>query len=277
MVQQRPLGEARRPRRVLDHHRIGRSHDRQFGLRPVAGFQKCVPLVEANDLPQFRAAGWQRLNRRQHRIAAEFRYHHDAGRARLLQDIFDLARPEAGIDGDQNDARHGGAKLDHDPFGNVVGPDRDPFARLEAGPQRPRRAQRLRVQLGIGPLPAVCRVGDAGDQRDPVGRRFCRPSQQLAQRDVAHRRLVRARRMGHCQHDRLLRKTCITTTYPKPRAAPWAQSNFHRNRAATITPRDERRRGDTSFEWPWNRLGNGGLIWEAVRGESCHAPAYLSG
>ena len=65
--------------------------------------------------------------------------------------------------------------------------------------QRARGAQRLGVQLGIGPLPSRGRVGHPGDQRHALGRGLGRPGQQLAERDVAQRRLGGAVGVGQRQ------------------------------------------------------------------------------
>ena len=130
----------------------------------------------------------------QHRIAAEFLDHEHAGRARLVQDVFEFVGAKAGIDGDQDDAGHRRAELDHDPFGNVVRPDRHPLARLETAAQGTRRALRLNVELRIGPLAPIGRIRNAGDQRDPVGRGPCGLFEQLAERDVAHGREPSVRR-----------------------------------------------------------------------------------
>src|SRR6266581_4360589 len=78
-----------------------------------------------------------------------------------------------------------GAELHHHPFRQIVGPDGNPLARLEAAAQGACRALRLAVKLGIGPLAARRRVGDARNQRDPVRRRSRGLLQQLAERDVA--------------------------------------------------------------------------------------------
>ena len=89
----------------------------------------------------------------------------------MLQHIFQFAGPEAGIDGDQHHAGQPCAEFEHDPFGQVLRPDRDPLARLEAVEQGARRALRFGVEFGVGPLAAKRGIGDAGDQREPVGRR----------------------------------------------------------------------------------------------------------
>ena len=78
-----------------------------------------------------------------------------------------------------------GAELHHHPFRQIVGPDRDPLARLEAAGEGARGALRLAVKLGIGPLAARGRIHDARNQREPVRRRGCGLLQQLAERDVA--------------------------------------------------------------------------------------------
>jgi hypothetical protein len=122
--------------------------------------------------------------RLQHRIAAEGSDDEHAGRAGLLQHIFQFVGPEAGIDGDQHHAGQPCAEFEHDPFGQVLRPDRDPLARLEAVEQGARRALRFGVELGIGPLAAKRGIGDAGDQREPVGRRPRGLFEQLPERDV---------------------------------------------------------------------------------------------
>src|SRR5882757_8627532 len=51
-------------------------------------------------------------------------------------------------------ARKPGAEFQHDPFRQVLRPDRDPLARLEASEQGARGALRLGMEFKIGPLPA---------------------------------------------------------------------------------------------------------------------------
>src|ERR1019366_7472033 len=113
--------------------------------RIVAGGDEGRPVVEADDLPKLGAA-WRNLaHRLQHWIAAEDIDDEYAGRAGLLEHIFEFAGPETGIDRDQHHAREPRAEFEHDPFGQVLRPDGDPLARLEAAEQGPRRALRLRV------------------------------------------------------------------------------------------------------------------------------------
>ena len=125
------------------------------------------------------------MHRFQHRIAAERRHHEDAGRAGLLQHIFDLVGPKTRIDGDQHHPGHRGAELHHHPFRQIIRPDGDPLARLEAAEQGARGALRLGVKLRIRPLAARRGVGDTRNQREPVRRRPRGLLQQLAERDVA--------------------------------------------------------------------------------------------
>ena len=84
-----------------------------------------------------------------------------AGRAGLLQHIFDFVGPEAGIDGDQHHAGQSGAELEHDPFGQIVRPYRDPLAGPESRKQSARGALSFRIKFRIRPLAAKRRVGDA--------------------------------------------------------------------------------------------------------------------
>ena len=185
MMQQRALGKSRGARRILDHHGIGRLDVRQRDAAIVAGGDEGGPVVETNDLAQFRATGCDFTHRIQHRIAAERRHHEHAGGPGLLQHIFDLVGAKAGVDGDQHHAGHRSAELHHHPFRQIVGPDGNPFARLEAAEQGARGALCLAMKLRIGPLAAHRGIGDACDQRDPVRRRLRGLLQQLAERNVA--------------------------------------------------------------------------------------------
>ena len=127
----------------------------------VAGGDEGRPVVEADDLAKLRTARRNLARRLQHRVAAKGIGDEHAGRAGLLQHIFDFLDPEAGIDGDQHHAREPGAEFQHDPFRQVLRPDRDPLARLEAAEQGARGALRLGVEFGIGPLAAKRGIRDA--------------------------------------------------------------------------------------------------------------------
>jgi hypothetical protein len=105
----------------------------------------------------------------------------------LFQHIFDFPGPETGIDGNQHHARHRRAEFKHHPLGEILRPHRDPLTRPEMGQQCARGALRLGMELRIGPLPALRRIGGARDQRDPVRRRVRCLFEQAAERDVAHR------------------------------------------------------------------------------------------
>ena len=199
MVQQRAFRKARGARGILDHHGIGRLDVGERDGLVVAGGDEGGPVVEADDLAKLRAARRDLAHRLQHRIAAERIDHEYAGRAGLLQHIFDFVGPEAGIDGDQHHAGEPGAEFQHDPFGQVLRPDRDPFARLEAAEQSARGALRFAVEFGIGPLAAQRRIGDAGNQCDPVRRGACGLFEQAAERDIAHRGDRRSRDVGYGQ------------------------------------------------------------------------------
>jgi hypothetical protein len=160
MMQQGAFRKARGPRGVLDHHGIAGLDVGKRGVVVAGGDEGC-PVVKADDLAQLLAARRDLAHGLQHRIAAEGADHEHAGRAGLLQHIFDFVGPETGIDGHQHHAGQPGAEFQHDPFGQVLRPDRDPFARLEAAEQSARGALRLAVELGIGPLPAQRRIGEA--------------------------------------------------------------------------------------------------------------------
>jgi hypothetical protein len=99
-----------------------------------------------------------------------------------------LFRAQRRVHGDERDPGQSRGEFEQDPFGNVVGPDRDAFAGLEAAQERPGRSFGLLEQLGVGPAPAVGRAGDALDQGGRlagVGRGL---AQQLADRHVQDQR-----------------------------------------------------------------------------------------
>ena len=97
MMQQRALRKARGAGGILDHHRIGRLHGGKPDDPVVAGGDEGRPVVERDDLAQFAAARRDLARRLQHRIAAKRGHHEHAGRARLLQHIFDFSLRNPGL------------------------------------------------------------------------------------------------------------------------------------------------------------------------------------
>ena len=192
MTEQGAFRKARRARGVLDHDGVVGTDGGQLDARVVAGGDEGIPVVEADDLAQFGAVRRHRLHRLQHRIAAEAVDDEDAGRARLLQHIFDLPGAKGRVHGDQNHARHAGAEFKHHPFREVLRPDRDAFARLEARQQRASGALRLAVELRVGPLTAQFWIGDACDQGQAIGRRLSGLAQEVAERHLPYGRRRRS-------------------------------------------------------------------------------------
>ena len=140
------------------------SDRRQLDALVVAGGDERIPVVEADDLAQFGAVRRHRLHRLQHRVAAKAVDDEDAGRARLLQHILDFAGAKGRVDGDENHAGHAGAEFEHHPFRQVLRPDGNALARLEARQQRAGGALDFAIELRVGPLAAQCGIGVAGNQ-----------------------------------------------------------------------------------------------------------------
>ena len=199
MAEQGALWETRGARGVLDHHGIVGTDGGQLDALVVARRNEGVPVVEADHLAQLGAVRLHRLYRLQHRIAAKIIDHEHAGGARLLQHILHLVGAEGRVHGDQHHACHPGAELQHHPFREVLRPDRDALALLETRGERAGGALRLPVQLRVGPLPPLCRIGDAGNQRQAIGRRLGRLAQEVAERHLPHRRRGRSRDVRHRQ------------------------------------------------------------------------------
>ena len=199
MTEQGALWKARGARSVLDHHGIVGGDGGKSDARIIARGDESVPIVEADDLPQLRAVRLYRLHRLQHRVSAKTVDDEDAGRTRLLQHILQLVGAEGRVHGDQHDARHAGAELEHDPFRDVLRPYRDTLALLEPGEQRPRGALCLAVQLGVGPFAPQRRIRHARDQGEAIRRGFRRVAQKVAERHLPHRRRAWSRDMRHRQ------------------------------------------------------------------------------
>ena len=162
--------------------------DRQLDALVVARGDESIPVVEADDLAQLGAVRRHRLHRLQHRIAAKAVDDEDAGRARLLQHILHLPRAKGRVHGDEDHAGHAGAEFEHHPFREVLRPDRNALARLEARQQRAGGALGFAIELRVGPLTAQFWIGDARDQGQAIGRRLSRLAQEVAERHLPHRR-----------------------------------------------------------------------------------------
>ena len=96
--------------------------------------------------------------------------------ARLAQGVRQLVGPVGRVDVDQDRADLGGGVLGDRPLGAVGGPDPDPVALADAGPDQPdREGVDVGVELGPGPAPAGrdldqrLAVGVPGDGRLEVG------------------------------------------------------------------------------------------------------------
>jgi len=140
----------------------------QLALPCVAVGQERLPLVQADDLPEFRALGLDLGGRGQHRVAAELGEQDESGGARLGQHVLQFAGLEGRVHGHEDHAGHGAAELQDHPLRNVGGPDGHPLAHLEVRPQGPGRPFGIGQQLGVGPLPSVVAVGGPGDEGHPV-------------------------------------------------------------------------------------------------------------
>ena len=175
MAEQGAFRKARGARGVLDHDGIVGTDGRQLDALVVARGDEGVPVVEADDLAQFRAVRRHRLHRLQHRVAAKAVDDEDAGRARLLQHILHLARAKGRVHGNEDHARHAGAEFEHHPFREVLRPDGNALARLEARQQRAGGALGFAIKLRVGPLTAQFWVGDARNQGQAIGRRLQPP------------------------------------------------------------------------------------------------------
>ena len=166
-----------------------------------------------------------RLHRLQHRVAAKTVDDEDAGRARLLQHIFHLPRAKRRVHGDEDHARHAGAEFEHHPFRDVLRPDGNALARLEARQQRAGGALGFAIELRVGPLTAQFWVGDARNQGQAIGRRLGRLAQEIAERHLPHRRRRRACDVRLRQCHQIL---------PGPGTAPFLLPAFRSSPAAKM-------------------------------------------
>ncbi len=187
MVQDRALRQAGGARRVLDLCRVGRADPRQ-ALGGRAARAELLPVAEQHNLAQpgqFAAHGVQQVSQGR---AAVPRDQEDPVRLRLAEHVGQLFRAQRRVHGDDRNPGQPRGELEQDPFRNVVGPDRDAFAGLEAAQERPRRSFGLLEYLGVGPAPAVGRAGGALDQGGRLGGVGHGLAQQLTDRHVQDRR-----------------------------------------------------------------------------------------
>ena len=166
--EQSALREAGGSRRVLDHAGVHRVGVDQVALPGVAVGQEGLPLIQAYDLPEFRALGLHLGGRGQHRVAAELGEQDQPCGARLGQYVLQLAGLEGRVHGHEDHAGHGAAELQDHPLRNVGGPDGHPLAHLEVRPDGTGRPFGIGQQLRVCPLPPVVAVGGPGDEGHPV-------------------------------------------------------------------------------------------------------------
>ena len=89
-------------------------------------------------------------------------------------------------------SHHAGTELEHHPFRNVLGPDRNALSRFEAGEQRAGGALGFLIELRVGPLTPQRLIGDARNQSEALRRRFRCLAQEVAERHVPDRRRGRS-------------------------------------------------------------------------------------
>ena len=178
---------------------------------------KASQSSKRDDLAQLGAVRRHRLHRLQHRVAAKTVDDEDAGRARLLQHIFDFPGAKGRVHGDEDHAGHAGAEFEHHPFREVLRPDGNALARLEARQQRAGGALGFAIKLRVGPLPAQFWIGDACNQGQAIGRRLSRLAQEIAERHLPHRR-----RGGSCD----VRLRQCHQILPGPGTAPFLLPAF---------------------------------------------------
>ena len=192
MTKQGALWKACGARGVLDHDGVVGADGRQLDISVVARGDERIPVVEADDLAQLGAVRRHRLHRLQHRVAAKTVDDEDAGRARLLQHIFDLPGAKGRVHGNENHARHAGAEFEHHPFREVLRPDGNALARPKARQQRAGGALGLTVELRVGPLAAQFWIRGACDQGQAIGRSLSGLAQEVAERHFPYGRRRRA-------------------------------------------------------------------------------------
>jgi hypothetical protein len=183
------FGETSRPGRVLDHHRVRWKNVWQLFVKRVSGGQEVIPVVKADDFPQPGTVWLNLFGGGQHWITPETRNDEQRRRAGLLEYVRNLVTLEPGIDRDQNDAGERSTELEQNPFGSVVRPNCHAITLLEPHRQCARGPQRLIEEFLIGPLTASVGVRDSFDQRNAIGHRCCRFTQQITDRDVSNRRV----------------------------------------------------------------------------------------
>ena len=70
----------------------------------------------------------------------------------MPEEVFDLARAQRGVDGDEDRADLRERELQDDPLGHVGGPHRDAVAAIDAGADQPPRDQaRFALEVAKGP------------------------------------------------------------------------------------------------------------------------------
>ena len=168
VVQQRALRKARGAGRVLDLDRIvGLDVGQLLGRRTRV--QEGIELRKRDRLAQAGQLAAHTRERLRHRVAPELGQQDDPRRARLLEDIGQLAGPVGGVDRHEGHAGQRGAELDDHPLRDVRRPHGHPFTGLEAPEERAGAALGVVEQLAVRPAAALLRVRVPGDQRWDVG------------------------------------------------------------------------------------------------------------
>ena len=179
MGQHRALGRPGRARGVLDLGRVARLGAGQRGVRGPA-VPEPFPPVEEHHLAQVRQVRADRVEGAGQRDTAVLPEQEQPGGAAVGEHVPQLGLAQGRVDRDQGPAGQGGAELQQHPFGNAVGPHRDPLPGPEPGRQDPGHLLGLGQQLGVGPAAASGRIGHPLDQRLLVRGLGGGPAQQAA-------------------------------------------------------------------------------------------------
>ena len=172
VVEHGALGETGRAGGVLDLRRGIRAHHRQRPARGRLGAER-IPVGERDHLAQRGQVAAHLLHHLGHRASAISGDQEYAVGLRLAQYVTQFLWPQGGVDSHDGDPRQAGGQLKDHPFGDVVGPHRDPVPGSEPAQQRAGRALGGLQQLGIAPAPPGRWVYRPLHQRSGA-RRVCR-------------------------------------------------------------------------------------------------------
>lgn len=181
MVKARPLRKARRARGILDLDGRVRRDLGQFAGR-IGRRDEGVEIGHADRLAKLRQGGLDVLDEGAQVLAARRFGEHQSRSLGAPEHEVELARRIGGIDRYENEASEARRVLQDHPLGRVRGEESHALARLEVVEEGAGRPLRDLDELSIGPAPPLGRIGDAVDQRHPVGHFRRHLAEQVAER-----------------------------------------------------------------------------------------------